>query len=142
MGNQMVFERYEMKYLMDRRQRDAVLRAIEPYMSVDEYGHSSIRNIYYDTPNFRLIRESLEKPVYKEKLRVRGYGPAAAGAPVFVELKKVPGCGLQAAHFSAPGPGGGLPGWKNAPAGQPDRTGDRLRAGVLPGAGTDGVFIL
>lgn len=88
MGNQMVFERYEMKYLMDRRQRDAVLRAIEPYMSVDEYGHSSIRNIYYDTPNFRLIRESLEKPVYKEKLRVRGYGPAAAGAPVFVELKK------------------------------------------------------
>jgi len=84
----MVFERYEMKYLMDRRQRDAVLRAIEPYMSVDEYGHSSIRNIYYDTPNFRLIRESLEKPVYKEKLRVRGYGPAAAGAPAFVELKK------------------------------------------------------
>ena len=88
MGNQMVFQRYEIKYLMDRRQRDAVLRAMEPYMSMDEYGHSSIRNIYYDTPNFRLIRESLEKPVYKEKLRVRGYGPAAAGDPVFVELKK------------------------------------------------------
>ena len=88
MGNQMVFQRYEIKYLMDRRQRDAVLRAMEPYMSMDEYGHSSIRNIYYDTPNCRLIRESLEKPVYKETLRVRGYGPAAAGDPVFVELKK------------------------------------------------------
>ena len=88
MGNQMVFKRYEIKYLMDRRQRDAVLKAMEPYMSIDKYGHSSIRNIYYDTPNFQLIRESLEKPVYKEKLRVRSYGRAAAGDPVFVELKK------------------------------------------------------
>ena len=88
MGNQMVFKRYEIKYLMDRRQRDAVLKAMEPYMSIDKYGHSSIRNIYYDTPNFQLIRESLEKPVYKEKLRVRSYGRAATGNPVFVELKK------------------------------------------------------
>lgn len=88
MGSQMVFKRYEIKYLMDRRQRDAVLKAMEPYMSIDGYGHSSIRNLYYDTPDFRLIRKSLEKPVYKEKLRVRSYGPAAAGDPVFVELKK------------------------------------------------------
>ena len=88
MGSQMVFQRYEIKYLMDRRQRDAVLKAMEPYMSIDGYGHSSIRNLYYDTPDFRLIRKSLEKPVYKEKLRVRSYGPAAAGDPVFVELKK------------------------------------------------------
>lgn len=88
MENQMVFKRYEIKYLMTRSQRDAVLKAMVPYMSIDEYGHSSIRNIYYDTPNFRLIRESLEKPVYKEKLRVRSYGPAASGDQVFVELKK------------------------------------------------------
>ena len=88
MANQMVFKRYEIKYLMTRSQRDAVLEAMEPYMSMDAYGHSSIRNIYYDTPDFRLIRESLEKPVYKEKLRVRSYGPAAAGDEVFVELKK------------------------------------------------------
>lgn len=88
MGSQMVFKRYEIKYLMDRRQRDVILKAMEPYMSIDGYGHSSIRNLYYDTPDFRLIRKSLEKPVYKEKLRVRSYGPAAAGDPVFVELKK------------------------------------------------------
>lgn len=88
MGSQMVFQRYEIKYLMDRRQRDVILKAMEPYMSIDGYGHSSIRNLYYDTPDFRLIRKSLEKPVYKEKLRVRSYGPAAAGDPVFVELKK------------------------------------------------------
>ena len=88
MGNQMVFKRYEIKYLMNRRQRDAIVQAMEPYMSIDAYGHSSISNIYYDTPNFRLIRTSLEKPVYKEKLRVRSYGRAAACDPVFVELKK------------------------------------------------------
>ena len=88
MGSQMVFQRYEIKYLMDRRQRDVILKAMEPYMSIDGYGHSSIRNLYYDTPDFRLIRKSLEKPVYKEKLRVRSYGPAAVGDPVFVELKK------------------------------------------------------
>ncbi len=88
MGDQMVFKRYEIKYLMNRRQRDVVLRAMEPYLSIDEYGRSSIRSIYYDTSDFRLIRESLEKPVYKEKLRVRGCGPAKAGEPVFVELKK------------------------------------------------------
>lgn len=88
MANQMVFKRYEIKYLMTRSQRDAVLEAMEPYMSMDAYGHSSIRNIYYDTPDFRLIRESLDKPVYKEKLRVRSYGPASAGDEVFVELKK------------------------------------------------------
>ena len=80
MGNQMVFKRYEIKYLMSRRQRDAIVQAMEPYMSIDVYGHSSIRNIYYDTPNFRLIRTSLEKPVYKEKLRVRSYGRAAAAS--------------------------------------------------------------
>lgn len=88
MQNQMVFKRYEIKYLLSRRQQERILREMEPYMVPDCYGHSSIRNIYYDTPDFRLIRASLEKPLYKEKLRVRSYGPAAAGDTVFVELKK------------------------------------------------------
>ena len=59
-----------------------------PYMVPDEYSHSSIRNLYLDTPDFRLIRRSLEKPVYKEKLRVRSYGRAEGCSHVFVELKK------------------------------------------------------
>ena len=88
MGSQMVFKRYELKYLLDRRQLDAILQAIAPYMAIDQYGRSTICNIYYDTPNFRLIRESLEKPVYKEKLRLRSYGPAGAEDTAFVELKK------------------------------------------------------
>ena len=86
--NQMIFQRYEFKYLMDFRQMQAVLAAMEPYMVPDEYSHSSIRNLYLDTPDFRLIRRSQEKPVYKEKLRVRSYGRAGAKENVFVELKK------------------------------------------------------
>lgn len=88
MGTKMVFKRYELKYLMTKKQRDSLLAVMEPYMSRDEFGHSSIRNIYFDTPDFRLIRHSLEKPVYKEKLRVRSYGRAGKTDPVFVELKK------------------------------------------------------
>ena len=86
--NQMIFQRYEFKYLMDTRQQQAVLAAMAPHMIPDEYSHSSIRNLYLDTPDFRLIRRSLEKPVYKEKLRVRSYGRAGETEEVFVELKK------------------------------------------------------
>lgn len=88
MKDKMIFQRYELKYLMDVCQMKAVLAAMEPYMVPDEYGHSSIRNLYLDTPDFRLIRRSLERPVYKEKLRVRSYGRAEEHDGVFVELKK------------------------------------------------------
>lgn len=86
--NQMIFKRYEMKYLMSYRQRDSLLDALSPYISADRYAHSSIRNLYYDTPTYLLIRQSLEKPIYKEKLRLRSYGSANAQDDVFVELKK------------------------------------------------------
>ena len=88
MKNQMIFQRYELKYLLNFRQLQAVLEAMAPHMVPDEYSHSSIRNLYLDTPDFRLIRRSLERPVYKEKLRVRSYGRVGEQEPVFVELKK------------------------------------------------------
>ena len=88
MENQMIFKRYELKYLVTKAQRDEILWAMEPYMTADRFFHSSIRNIYCDTPNYRLIRQSLDKPVYKEKLRLRSYGPAGMGDEIFVELKK------------------------------------------------------
>lgn len=88
MGTQMVFKRYEIKYLLDRKQKEKILEAMEPYMALDGYGRSTIRNIYYDTDTYRLVRKSLEKPVYKEKLRVRSYKAAGAEDEVFVELKK------------------------------------------------------
>ena len=88
MENQMIFKRYELKYLVTKEQRDEILWAMEPYMTADRFFHSSIRNIYCDTLNYRLIRQSLDRPVYKEKLRLRSYGPAGMGDEIFVELKK------------------------------------------------------
>lgn len=85
---QMVFQRYEIKYLLTGKQREKIMAAMKPYMALDAYGHSTIRNIYYDTDTYRLIRTSLEKPVYKEKLRVRSYRLAGPEDEVFVELKK------------------------------------------------------
>lgn len=86
--SQMVFQRYEIKYLLGRKQKERVMEAMEPYMEPDRYGHGTIRNIYYDTDSYRLARVSLEKPVYKEKLRVRSYRQVGPDDEVFVELKK------------------------------------------------------
>lgn len=88
MGYQSVFKRYELKYMLTARQKEMLLKVMEPYMKLDKYGHTVIRNIYFDTDNYRLIRRSIERPAYKEKLRVRSYSRAEEGAPVFVELKK------------------------------------------------------
>lgn len=88
MSEQMVFKRYEIKYLLTGRQKENVLAAMKPYMELDAYGRSTIRNVYYDTDTYRLARRSLEQPVYKEKLRVRSYSAAGPGDKVFVELKK------------------------------------------------------
>lgn len=88
MAYQSVFKRYELKYLLTQAQKKAVLAAMEAFMNLDDYGRTTIRNLYYDTPNYRLVRQSLERPVYKEKLRIRSYSQADHFSPVFVELKK------------------------------------------------------
>ncbi len=88
MAYQRIFQRYELKYLLTRAQKERVLQAMTPYMEADRHGHSVIRNLYFDTDTYRLIRRSIEKPIYKEKLRLRSYSRAAQQSPVFVELKK------------------------------------------------------
>lgn len=88
MKDQMIFKRYEMKYMLNRRQFEELKEEMEQYMIADEHGKSTICSLYFDTPTFLLIRRSLEKPVYKEKLRLRSYGVADADTIVFVELKK------------------------------------------------------
>lgn len=88
MAFQTVFKRYELKYMLSLAQKEKVLKAMEPYMSLDGYGRTTIRNIYFDTDNYRLIRHSIEGLGYKEKLRIRSYGKADPGSTVFVELKK------------------------------------------------------
>lgn len=82
------FERYEIKYILTDDQRSRLEHLMSGRMKIDRYGHSTIRNIYYDTDDYRLIRHSLDRPVYKEKLRVRSYGRISEEDDVFVELKK------------------------------------------------------
>jgi hypothetical protein len=88
MAYQAVFKRYEMKYMMTKKQQKAFLEAMAPYMKLDDFGHTTIRNLYFDTDNYRLVRQSIEKPIYKEKLRIRSYKQVGVNDKVFIELKK------------------------------------------------------
>ncbi len=85
---QEIFERHEKKYLLDEETYRLLMMRLQPYIQPDRFAKSTICNIYYDTPDHRLIRASLEKPVYKEKLRLRSYGEPTKDSTVFVELKK------------------------------------------------------
>lgn len=82
------FKRYEIKFLLDPDTfRDFYPRLLER-MEEDVYGVYSIQNIYYDTPDYSLIRHSLDKPVYKEKFRLRSYGLIELDDNIFAEIKK------------------------------------------------------
>ena len=93
-----VFNRYEKKYFLDEKTYHRFLDRLQEYMEPDEYnrkhGFYTITNVYFDTRHDTLIRHSLTKPKYKEKLRLRSYGvPEQPGARVYLELKKKL-CGL------------------------------------------------
>ena len=83
-----VIQRIEVKYLLSDRQYTELLKSLENMAAIDSYGRTSILNIYFDTPDFKLIERSLEKPVYKEKLRLRTYGVASDDTNAFIEIKK------------------------------------------------------
>ncbi len=85
---QTVFNRYEKKYLIPEEIYMKLRVRLRPYMQEDQYGLHTICNIYYDTPQYDLIRRSIEKPVYKEKLRLRSYGIPTLDSSVFLEIKK------------------------------------------------------
>ncbi|MBQ6184159.1 MAG: polyphosphate polymerase domain-containing protein [Clostridia bacterium] len=83
-----VFERVEKKYIISSSQYDSLMQMIPELFAPDIYPESDICSVYYDTPDHLLIRRSLDKPVYKEKLRIRSYDVPSGDSPVFVELKK------------------------------------------------------
>ncbi|MGN0695251.1 MAG: polyphosphate polymerase domain-containing protein [Oscillospiraceae bacterium] len=85
---QNVFKRVERKYILDEEKYRGLCSCLDKYFLKDRYFQSTICNIYYDTPDRQLVRNSLEKPVYKEKLRLRSYGVPDDDSKVFLELKK------------------------------------------------------
>lgn len=88
MAEQTIFKRYEIKYMLTSSQADELSEIMAEHMYADVHGRNTICNLYFDTPSFRLIRNSLEKPEYKEKFRIRSYGRADEDAKVFAEIKK------------------------------------------------------
>lgn len=82
------FQRVEKKYPMTEDQYHQLLHKIGGKIKADKYGLHTIRNVYFDTDDFELIRTSIEKPRYKEKFRVRGYGNITDSSKVYPEIKK------------------------------------------------------
>ncbi len=84
----LTFERYEYKYLLDRETFLRISGQLRPHLNHDAFYSSTVCSIYYDTPDYRLIRHSIEKPLFKEKLRLRSYNVPTPDSEVFVELKR------------------------------------------------------
>jgi len=83
-----VMKRYEFKYILTKEQTEYLKQQLVGHMIPDEYKLTSIASLYYDTPDYLLIRNSIEKPKFKEKIRLRSYGLAQNDSTVFLELKR------------------------------------------------------
>jgi len=88
MAKGLTFERSEKKYLLNETQYRALLEVLGLRMQADAYGEYTVCNLYFDTEHNDLIRRSIEKPDYKEKLRLRSYGAVTDDDKVFLEIKK------------------------------------------------------
>lgn len=83
-----VMNRIELKYRLNKEQITYFTDAISSYMKLDEYGLTSIESLYFDTPDYLMNNRSLDKPEFKEKLRLRSYGLASEDSPTFLEMKR------------------------------------------------------
>ncbi len=83
-----VMKRYELKYILTPEKEAYFRRRLEGHMQIDRFGLTSVASLYYDTPEYRLVSASIEKPEFKEKMRLRSYGIATDSSPVFLELKR------------------------------------------------------
>lgn len=88
-ASQSTFARTEKKYLLPAQKFHDLWEGLQAHMRRDVFGETTINSLYLDTPTFYLIRQSIEKPIYKEKFRIRGYGSiSSADLSVFLEAKK------------------------------------------------------
>lgn len=85
---QEVFRRVEKKYMLNMRQYEGLMQVVAQQMTPDAFGEHTICNLYLDTADYDLTRRSIEKPVYKEKMRLRSYGVPGEQDRVFLEIKK------------------------------------------------------
>lgn len=82
------FRRVEKKYIITKNQYLMLKEAIKDKMTEDEHGKSTICNIYFDTEQYELIRHSITKPVYKDKIRLRSYNIPTLESKIYLEIKR------------------------------------------------------
>ena len=83
------FKRIEKKYIVDKEDLDRLLEDLREYLVEDDFPNSSITNIYFDTEDFQVIRDSIAKKNEREKIRMRTYATdPKPSSQVFLELKK------------------------------------------------------
>lgn len=82
------FQRREKKYKLSYEAYDSLVEKMNQYMQEDEYGLHTIISVYFDTEDFEMIRHSINKPVFKEKFRLRSYGIPNEHTNVYLEIKK------------------------------------------------------
>lgn len=85
---QKIFKRTEKKYIITKDQFETIIDGILCHAYPDTNGQERIFSLYFDTPDDLLIRRSIDKPLYKEKLRLRAYGLPDDETQVFIEIKK------------------------------------------------------
>ena len=83
-----IFRRVEKKYILDKAQYEKILPELKKYMDEDKHGESTICNVYFDNESYDLIRHSITKPYYKEKVRVRSYNTPTLDSKVYLEIKR------------------------------------------------------
>ena len=85
---QFTFKRIEKKWKMSPKQFKELLPYLAEHFVKDDFGTTTVISEFYDTPDFSLIRNSIERPLFKEKLRIRSYGVPSENSKVFVEIKR------------------------------------------------------
>lgn len=83
-----IFRRVEKKYILNKKQYEKLQNKIKEYMVEDQYGESTICNIYFDSNQYELIGRSIEKPFFKEKVRLRSYNTPTGDSNVYLEIKR------------------------------------------------------
>ncbi len=82
-----VFKRVEEKYVLNKKQKEKFFQKVNPYLQPNRFFEATICNIYFDTQNYDLIVHSLEKPPFKEKIRLRSYNVPTLEDTVYLEIK-------------------------------------------------------
>ena len=82
------FKRVEKKYMFTIDKYNELMKRLDTKLDPNEFPNSSILNIYFDTDNYDLAIKSIQKPVYKEKIRLRSYNKPSKDSSVFLEIKR------------------------------------------------------